>query len=126
MGRLLECYQVRGDSLAVDVVEADIRVQRVKALRYLARYKGEQGFGHLCDPHTGSYCAIGVLGLGLGIDARTYPEEVGGDTYGAIDYALGENTSFIEQMNDGEQMPFGKIAEELMRIWNIETKEIYP
>lgn len=104
---------------------AEQRANRVKAVRYLARYLGRQGFGYLRDPNTGAYCAIGVLGLGLGIDARD-SEEVDGDVYAAIDELLGDSTAFIEHLNDGVGMPFGKIAEYLMAKWNIETREIYP
>lgn len=106
-------------------VDAETRANRVKAVRYLARYTGRQAFGYIYDPQSKAYCAIGVLGLGLDIDAARR-DPFGPDGYAAIDKALGSNTTFIEQLNDSLKMSFGHIAEELMDKWGIETGEIYP
>ena len=95
-----------------------IRENRRKAVEYLKTTEEPQGFGMLYDPATTRYCALGHMGLAVGIDAS-------GDEYcyySQIEDAFGldnETANEVLNMNDDAEAPLPRIADHLAEKWGI-------
>jgi len=102
---------------------ATIEENRRKAVEHLRTTKRKQGFGSLYNHETRCYCALGHMGLAVGIDAKkAYKDLEAPDAYGQIEDAFGldgdlENAIF--GLNDDAEASLREIGDYLANVWEI-------
>lgn len=100
-----------------------IAENRRKAVEHLRTTKLPQGRHDLYNARMGCYCALGHMGLAIGIDAKLYAElHEGTQPYDQIEKALGLNfpgAQVIWRMNDTQHKTLREIGDFLAAKWGI-------
>lgn len=103
--------------------EAIITENRKKAVKWLRTTKRKQGKGSLYNPYTRCYCALGHVGLAVGIDSKVYPNH---NPYSLIEAAVDlarALESRVIRWNDSYDIPLKEIGNRLAKIWELESPE---
>jgi hypothetical protein len=94
----------------------EVMDNRRKAVEYLRTSTKPQGHATLYDPDTGAYCALGQMGLAVGIDAAAYEEIHIDQAYRAIDAAAYEEIH-IDQAYRTIDAALGLTEDESNAVW---------
>ena len=99
--------------------QAIIAENRRKAVEHLRTTDLLPGHCSLYDPPSGMYCALGHVGLAVGVDAK----DLGiSDAYELIANAVGENEAWnrtVYRMNDVHDRTLEEIGDFLAERWGI-------
>jgi hypothetical protein len=103
-------------------LRATIAENRRKAVEWLRTTKRKQGNGALYHSPTRRYCALGHMGLAVGIDAKGGYESDATDPYALIEHALGMNNELeqaIFNLNDDEGVSLREIGDYVANVWGV-------